>query len=85
MGSNVKVKNTGGLTGLMHTLTSSKDFVVHLYVLEGSTFAPTRRKEEIEVTRVNRILETDDLIQFYYFDSLVGSFNKSNLIAYVAK
>lgn len=85
MGSNVNVKNSGGITGLIHSLTSSKDFIVHLYVLEGSTFAPTRRKEEITVTRVNRVLETDDLIQFYYFDSLVASFSESNLIAYVAQ
>lgn len=85
MGSNIKVKNPDGLNGLIHTLTSSKDFIVYLYVYEGSTFAPTKRKEEITVTRVNRVLETENLVQFYYFDSLVGSFSKSNLIAYVAQ
>lgn len=85
MGSNVNVKNSGGLTGLIHSLTSARDFIVHLYIYEGSTFAPTKRKAEIEVKRVNRILETDNLVQFYYFDSLVGSFSKSNLIAYVAQ
>lgn len=85
MGSNVNVKNSGGLTGLIHSLTSARDFVVHLYIYEGSALVPTQRKAEIEVKRVNRILETDDLVQFYYFDSLVGSFSKSDLIAYVAQ
>lgn len=85
MGKNINVKNPDGVTGVIHELTVSKDFVVHLYIYEGSTFAPTKRKEEITVNGVNRILETDHLIQFYRYNDLVGSFGKSDLIAYVAE
>ena len=66
-------------------LTSSKDFVVHVYVCEGNTFNTTKRKEEIKVERVNTIEETEDTIIFYHFDSPVGVFSRDNVICYVAR
>lgn len=85
MGSNIKISGTNVIKGTVHTLTTKKDFVLHLYIYEGSSFAPIKTKVEIEVPQVNKIVETDDVFMFYRFDSLVGTFSKLNVIGFVEK
>jgi len=85
MGSNVKVSGNNVINGTVHTLKSIKDFVLHLYIYEGSSLIPTQTKVEIEIPQVNKIVETDDIFMFYRFDSLVGEFSKSNVIGFVEK
>lgn len=85
MGATKKVSENNITNSTVHALTSARDFVLHLYIYEGSSIAPIKTKVEIEVPRVNKIVTTDNSYMFYYFDSLVAEFSKLNVIGYVAK
>lgn len=65
-------------------LTSTRDYMVHVYTYEGGTFNLTKKLSNVQVERVTCIKETEDTIMFCHYNDPVGVFYKDNVVSYVA-